>query len=51
MKTRTKEVFFDIYCKDCKYYKLAPYKNPCNECLSSPYNEDSHKPVNWKENK
>lgn len=46
---RRKEVFFDMYCKTCKYYKQASYLHPCNDCLSTPYNEDSHKPVNWKE--
>ena len=47
METRTKEVFYDIYCKKCKYYELEPY----NECLAEPYNMDSHKPVNFKEDK
>lgn len=51
METRTKEVFFDIYCKTCKYYELQPYLNPCNQCLAEPYNEDSHKPVEYKEAK
>lgn len=51
METRTKEVFYDIYCKKCKYYELEPYKSPCNECLAEPYNMDSHKPVNFKEDK
>lgn len=50
METRTKEVFYDIYCKQCKYYKLEPYRNPCYKCLAEPYNMDSHKPVNFKEN-
>lgn len=49
MNNRRKEVFFDMYCKTCKYYKQASYLHPCNDCLSNPYNEDSHKPVNWKE--
>lgn len=49
MNNRRKEVFYDIYCKTCKYYKQASYLNPCNDCLNTPYNEDSHKPVNWKE--
>lgn len=49
MNNRRKEVFFDMYCKTCKYYKQASYLHPCNDCLNTPYNEDSHKPVNWKE--
>lgn len=51
MNNRRKEVFFDMYCKTCKYYKQASYLHPCNDCLNTPYNEDSHKPVNWKEGK
>lgn len=46
---RKKEVFFDVYCKTCKFYEQASYLHPCNDCLNTPYNEDSHKPVNWKE--
>lgn len=49
MNNRRKEVFFDMYCKTCKYYEQASYLHPCNDCLNNPYNEDSHKPVNWKE--
>lgn len=49
MNNRRKEVFFDMYCKTCEYYEQASYLHPCNDCLSNPYNEDSHKPVNWKE--
>lgn len=49
MNNRKKEVFFDIYCKTCKYANQAPYLHPCNDCLNNAYNEDSHKPVNWKE--
>lgn len=49
MNNRRKEVFFDMYCKTCMYYEQASYLHPCNDCLSNPYNEDSHKPVNWKE--
>lgn len=47
METRTKEVFYDIYCKKCKYYELEPYKNPCNECLAEPYNMDVCRPFQF----
>lgn len=49
MESKQKEVRFDLYCKTCKYYKLDESEDPCNECLNEPSNEDSHKPVNWRE--
>ncbi len=49
MESKTKEVRFDLYCKTCKDYKLEESQDPCNECLNEPSNEDSHKPVNWRE--
>jgi hypothetical protein len=45
----TKEVYFDEYCKTCKYESLKDYEDPCNDCLDYPWNSDSHKPVEWKE--
>lgn len=42
-----KEVYFDQYCKTCKYYKKEEYRDPCNECLDTPVNLCSHKPINW----
>jgi hypothetical protein len=44
-----KEVYFDQYCKLCKYQALTEDKDPCDECLDNPVNTDSHKPVNFKE--
>lgn len=44
-----KEVYFDEYCKKCKYCKLKDEEDPCNECLTSPVNLYSHKPVNFKQ--
>lgn len=41
-----KEVYFDIYCKKCKNYKKPESEEPCNECLTNPYNK-SHVPVNY----
>lgn len=46
---QTKEVWFDQYCKTCKYCTLKDCEDPCNGCLDYPGNEDSHKPVNWRE--
>lgn len=46
-----KEVLFGKYCDSCEYKDLDEVKDPCNECLSKPYNTYSHKPVNYKEKK
>lgn len=48
MKDRYKEVFFDKYCKMCKYKKLKEHESPCDECLAEPTNLESHKPVRYK---
>lgn len=45
---RDKEVYFNKYCKSCKYADLTEYKSPCNECLEESSNDYSHKPVNYK---
>lgn len=44
-----KEVYFDQYCKICKYKDLAENEEPCSECLDKPLNLYSHKPVLYKE--
>lgn len=33
-----KEVYFDQYCKSCKYHGLEESKDPCNDCLAEPSN-------------
>ena len=43
-----KEVYFDQYCKTCKYCELKEVKDPCNDCLTEPSNINSNKPVNYK---
>lgn len=43
-----KEVFFKQYCKTCKYAKISENQEPCDECLDTPLNLYSHKPVNWE---
>ena len=47
--TMIKEVYFDQYCSKCLFEKKPEDEDPCNECLYNPGNEDSHKPVNFKE--
>lgn len=49
MENKTKEVRFDIWCNKCKYSDLKEDEDPCNECLSEPYNINSHKPTCFKE--
>ena len=44
-----KEVYFDQYCKTCKHEKVKESEDPCEECLSSPTNVYSHKPVKYEE--
>lgn len=43
-----KEVYFDKYCASCAHNSLKDYESPCNECLSNPTNDNSHKPVNYE---
>lgn len=45
----TKEVRFDIYCPKCKYYENKESEDPCWDCLNQGWNEESHKPVYFKE--
>lgn len=44
-----KEVFFHLYCSACKHVNCADSEDPCDECLASPVNQDSHKPIFFKE--
>jgi hypothetical protein len=48
---RDKIVDFEKYCKQCKFYNVNDKegKEPCNSCLDEPVNENSKKPVNFKE--
>lgn len=49
MEYRLKEVYFDVYCKKCAYSESKESDDPCDECLTTPMNEYSHKPVMYKE--
>jgi len=49
MQTETKEVYFNVYCKTCKYQPKAEHEDPCHDCLSTPANINSHKPINYEE--
>lgn len=43
------EVDFEKYCPLCSYKDLKESKDPCNECLTTPANYNSAKPIKWKE--
>lgn len=49
MSPRDKIVDFKKYCETCKYKDLDEVKDPCNDCLDNPANEDSHKPLYWEQ--
>lgn len=44
----TKEVFYSEYCSKCQFYKTDEGEDPCNDCLSYPYQWYSHKPLRFK---
>lgn len=43
-----REVYFGTYCRCCKYFEKEGHEEPCNECLTNPTNEYSHRPINFK---
>lgn len=45
--SKTKEVYFDKYCKSCDHKNVDEKDEPCNTCLNYPINEYSHIPVNY----
>lgn len=45
MEYRLKEVYFDNFCAQCMHKDKTEDESPCDECLSKPVNEYSHKPV------
>ena len=46
-----KEVYFDEYCRECKYKNLEEHEEPCCDCLSIGGREDSHKPEYYEGDK
>lgn len=49
MENDYKEVYFDQYCKTCKYEKRPEKDEPCNECLDNPVNLYSNKPIKYEQ--
>lgn len=52
MEDSYKEVYFDQYCKTCRYAKNSEddVNSPCYDCLAEPVNLYSHVPVNYEKN-
>ena len=44
-----KEVYFSLYCHQCKHKDTKDTDEPCNDCLAHPSNAWSHKPVHFEE--
>lgn len=42
-------VDFERYCKTCKHKDKKENESPCDECLDSPMNLQSAKPIRWEE--
>ena len=43
----TKEVRFDLYCKECVNYEKGEEEDPCWDCLNQGWNEDTHRPIHF----
>lgn len=43
-----KFVKFDVWCHRCKHRKESDRDDPCDECLASPANDDSERPINYE---
>lgn len=47
MENHNKEVLYSEYCFKCKNANLDETEDPCNECLTTFYNFESSKPINF----
>lgn len=43
-------VHFYFWCPKCEYCEKSSNEDPCRECLNTPANVDSHKPIFFKKN-
>ena len=43
------EVNFHEWCPKCEHFKLAEREDPCHDCLNEPVNDDSRKPIMFKD--
>ena len=44
-----KEVRFDQYCPKCEHLEKSEAEDPCYDCLNQGWNDESHKPIMFKE--
>lgn len=44
-----REVDYHIYCEKCKHYENKGYESVCEECLDTPINLYTNKPIKYKE--
>ncbi len=44
-----KIVDFEHYCPTCEFSNIADVEDPCNDCLTVPAREYSHKPEKYQE--
>lgn len=51
MELVEKEVLFEPYCCKCKHKDNKESEDPCHDCLNQPYNENSHRPYYYEEDK
>ena len=49
LNNENKEVYFQLYCSQCKDKDTPETEDPCNDCLAHPSNQWSHKPLYFKE--
>lgn len=49
MEYKRHEVDFKKYCKLCKHEDKSDFEDPCNDCLDEPVNDESRKPLYFKE--
>lgn len=49
MENNFKEVYYDEFCKKCKFEEREEDEDPCWYCLDEPMNINSHKPLEFRE--
>ena len=47
LNTDEKEVRFDLYCSECKFYETSEADPPCCECLEVPSKLNSVIPIKF----
>jgi len=44
-----KIVDFHKYCPKCQHWEKKESEDPCYDCLNQAWNEDTHRPISFKE--